>query len=163
MLTLYTDGAVSGNGKENAYGGWGWYCKETQVQEFGAIPTGATNQICELMAVIRACEYANETTIDMKEDGFFSAPAVTIRTDSAYIFNCWKDKWYKSWQRNDWKNSKKEPVANKDLWEQLIPFFENPQFYFEKVKGHSGEFGNEMADELACKGKAKAKEILLND
>ena len=55
---------------------------------------------------------------------------------------------------NGWINSKKEPVANKELWLQLIPYFENPLFSFLKVKGHNGDKFNELADELAVKARA---------
>ena len=50
---------------------------------------------------------------------------------------------------NGWLNSKKQPVANKELWEKLIPYFENPRFSFEKVKGHSGNQLNELVDKMA--------------
>lgn len=53
-----------------------------------------------------------------------------------------------------WRNSKKEPVANRELWERLIPYFENPRFSFEKVKGHSGEKDwNDYVDRLAVEAK----------
>lgn len=78
----------------------------------------------------------------------------TIYSDSAYIINCITQKWYKKWQTNGWRNSKKEPVANRELWERLIPYFENPRFSFEKVKGHSGEKDwNDYVDRLAVEAK----------
>lgn len=76
-----------------------------------------------------------------------------VYSDSAYIINCYKQKWYNKWQINDWKNSKKEPVANKELWEQLIPYFDNVMFSFEKVPGHAGHVYNEMVDQMAVQAK----------
>ena len=159
QIIYYTDGAVSGNGNKDAYGGWAWFCDKTGDKGSGSILYQATNQICELCAVIEACYDAEKWL----EPELFPMPEIVIRTDSAYIYNCWKDKWYKNWQQNGWKNSKKEPVANQTLWNELIEFFDNPNYTFEKVKGHDGEPGNEMADRLACKAKARAKEMLLNN
>lgn len=156
-MIIYTDGATSGNGKENAVGGWAWVCPEKDDKDWGCIVTGATNQICELTAVLEACKWAWCEMGDSKRT--FPPETVEIRSDSAYIINCYKDQWWKTWERNGWKNSKKEPVANRELWEELIEFFEDPRFTFVKVKGHSGIEGNEMADNLACQGRDYAKKI----
>ena len=158
-IIIYTDGATSGNGKESAVGGWGWYELTTEDSDWGSILIGATNQICELTAVIEACKYAEIRLNYAKGLGTFPLPQVEIRSDSAYIVNCYKDKWYRSWQNNGWKNSKEEAVANKELWQEIIPFFENESFSFVKVKGHSGEEGNEMADLLACRGRDNARRV----
>lgn len=159
-IVIYTDGATSGNGKENAVGGWAWYEPETEDKDWGSVLKGATNQICELTAVLEACRYADIRLVHAETQDIFPLPQIEIRSDSAYIINCCKDKWYKSWQNNGWKNSKKEPVANKELWQEIIPYFENESFSFVKVKGHSGEEGNEMADLLACRGRDNAKRCL---
>lgn len=156
VITIYTDGAVSGNGQENAYGGWGFVCVETGLTNWGPVQN-ATNQRCELIGVINACKYATALLME-KDTSVFPPETVEICSDSAYIINCHKQNWYKSWQNNGWVNSKKEPVANKELWEMLVPFFENPQFSFKKVVGHSGDEYNELADKLANRGKAEAKE-----
>ena len=140
---IYTDGATSGNGYAGAQGGWAFIILDENEKvansAFGYIPN-ATNNICELTAVIEACKVT-------WPDGDF-----TIYSDSAYIINCYKQKWYKKWQTNGWLNSKKQPVANKELWEKLIVIFKQPNFHFVKVKGHSGEKGNKKADELANLG-----------
>lgn len=156
MYKIYTDGAVSKNGQEGAYGGYGFVCEQTGYTECGPV-MDATNQICELTAVLRACLYAKDMLLSKD---IFPPIEVEIRSDSAYIINCYNQHWYWSWQSNGWKNSKKEPVANKELWEAIIPFFNNPQFSFTKVRGHSGDYWNEKADELANKGKATAKRII---
>lgn len=100
---------------------------------------GATNQRMELMAALRALEWWELNGYD----------DVTIYSDSAYFCNCYFEKWYVNWESNGWLNSKKEPVANQDLWEYLIKFFRDPQVHIEKVKGHSGHKYNEIADQLA--------------
>jgi ribonuclease HI len=80
------------------------------------------------------------------------------------LHNCYTQKWYKNWEVNGWRNSKKEPVANKDLWEQLIKWFEMPEFEFKKVKGHAtddSEFTkwNNYVDELAQNASAERREL----
>ena len=147
--SIYTDGACSGNGKENAVGGFAFIIVDnegTPRYEFAMPVENATNNICERSAVFGACSFFDAYT--PKED------TATIYSDSAYIINCITQKWYKKWQTNGWRNSKKEPVANRELWERLIPYFENPRFSFEKVKGHSGEKDwNDYVDRLAVEAK----------
>lgn len=146
-MRAYCDGATSNNGYEGAVGGWAFVVltPEDKIVEqgFGKIPD-ATNNICELTAAIKACEVLKT---------YLTLESHVIYSDSAYIVNCYKDKWYKKWKRNGWKNSKKEEVANRELWEKLIPFFEDPLFVFEKVKGHNGDEWNEYVDKMAVYAK----------
>ena len=148
---IYTDGAASGNGYEGAQGGWAWILLvDGQVVRFKAGHVdNATNNICELMAVIDACDFLSH----------FIPEKTIIHSDSAYIINCYKQKWYKKWQANGWINSKKQPVANKELWELLIPFFENELFNFEKVTGHSNNKYNNLADKMAVDAKQENYEF----
>ena len=74
---------------------------------------------------------------------------IKVYTDSAYIANCYKQNWYKAWRVNGWLNSKKEPVANKEMWELLVPFFYQPNIEIVKVKGHASNVGNQIADKIA--------------
>ena len=148
---FYTDGATSGNGYEGAQGGWAWLLLDEQeriILKTNGHLNNATNNICELTAVIDACQFAY-----LKMNPIDPNPTFTIYSDSAYIINCYKEKWYKKWQANGWVNSKKQPVANKELWEHLIPFFEKPQFSFEKVKGHANNEYNNIVDGLAVEAK----------
>ena len=149
--SIYTDGATSDNGYEGAQGGWAWILLDEQekivLKTVGHLDN-ATNNICELTAVIDACRYAYHK-MDLTDPN----PTFTIYSDSAYIINCYKEKWYKKWQLNGWKNSKKQPVANKELWEHLIPYFENSRFTFEKVKGHANNEYNNLVDKLAVEAK----------
>lgn len=146
--SIYTDGACSGNGKENAIGGFAFVIvddRDVPKYEYAMRIGNATNNICELSAVLNACSFF---------EAYSPENTATIYSDSAYIINCITQKWYKKWQTNGWRNSKKEPVANREFWERLIPYFENPRFSFEKVKGHSGEKDwNDYVDKLAVKAK----------
>ena len=76
---------------------------------------------------------------------------VELYSDSAYLINCYTQGWWKNWEKNGWKNSKREPVANQDLWEQLIPFFKNKQIKWIKTKGHANDKWNNYVDDLAVK------------
>lgn len=139
---FFTDGAASRNGEENAPGGWAFVCTENGVDTIASdcgYVKNATNNICELLGALNACKYARAHNL---------LPAI-IYSDSAYIVNCYLQRWYDKWLRNGWLNSKKEPVANRELWEELIHYFEDWNFDFSKVKGHSGVELNEKADELA--------------
>lgn len=134
-VTIYTDGACSGN---PGPGGWAavlTYDEKTKELSGGELNT--TNQRMELRApleALRCLKYPCQ---------------VVICSDSAYLINCFRQRWYVSWQKNGWKNSKKEPVVNRDLWESLLEEVDRHQVSFEKVKGHAGVDLNERCDELA--------------
>lgn len=134
-VRVYTDG-----GYREGIGGWGWYEPISKQREFGsAYPT--TNQRMEMVAAFEAI------------DTFLDEPNLTIVSDSAYVINTMNEGHYKRWQKNGWLNSKQQPVANQDLWEKLIKVSEDHgNVKWEKVKGHSGDPGNEMADKMATKG-----------
>ncbi len=76
---------------------------------------------------------------------------VKLYSDSSYLVNGFKQKWIENWMRNDWKTSNKEPVKNKELWQQLYQFSQIHQIQFIKVKGHSDNIYNNRCDELARK------------
>ena len=144
MYEIYTDGSTRKNGQKGSSGGWGYVVvvdgKMDCYDNGTASPT--TNQQMELTAAIEACKFIDSNS----ENGFIP---VKIYSDSAYLINCYKKEWWRSWETNGWLNSKKEPIANKELWQQLIPFFKKANFSFDKVLGHSGIYYNEMADKLA--------------
>ena len=94
----------------------------------------------ELTACIRALEEVKRRDIQIE-----------VYSDSAYIVNCINQKWYKKWQLNGWKTSKKEPVENKDLWLRLLELLDRLPVTFTKVKGHANIELNERADFLAKK------------
>ena len=76
---------------------------------------------------------------------------VEVVSDSTYVVNCFRDRWYDGWLRRGWRNSHRKPVANRDLWEPLIELYlpRSSEIAFRWVKGHSGNEWNEIADQLA--------------
>lgn len=146
MIEVYTDGATSNNGYANAVGGAAYVVLENDevVSKSSWAFAPATNNQCEMKAIIEGCLYVKE---------HYPLQKITVYSDSAYCINCYKQKWYKKWKQNGWVNSKKEAVKNKELWEQLIPFFEDEWFDFVKVTGHAGNKYNEMVDELAVQAR----------
>ena len=134
-LIVYTDGACKGN---PGPGGWAWAAAPGGEQWASGFDPATTNQRMEITAVLRAFE---------------QVPAqVTLEevSDSTYVVNCFRDRWWEGWRRNGWKNSKKEPVANRDLWEPLVArYLERGRPSFRWVKGHSGDPMNDLVDRLA--------------
>lgn len=140
MIEIYTDGSSM-----KSRSGWGFVAVrngEIIHTESGQESVDKTNQQMELIAAIRGLSWWDNSHYSITDP-------VTIFSDSAYLINCYIEKWYNTWRNNGWYNSKKEPVANQSLWYCLIPFFDNPKCFFLKVKGHSGHTYNELADKLA--------------
>lgn len=135
-IIIYTDGACSGN---PGPGGWGAVLLYGDKQkEISGAEANTTNQRMELTAVIEALQALKVT-----------AWKVTVHSDSAYVVNAFKQDWIAKWKVNGWKNSKKEDVANQDLWKRLIELMAKNHVSIEKVKGHAGDRWNERCDELA--------------
>ena len=152
---IYCDGSTRGNGKENSVGAWAWLVHEggNVFHTDKAAEVNTTNQRMELTAAANALDYVvNEIIVPFDR--------VIVYTDSAYLHNCYTQKWYKAWEVNGWKNSKKQPVANQDLWERLIKYFEMPEVEFVKVKGHTGDKYNTIVDTMAQTASAQLKESL---
>ncbi|MGA0269438.1 MAG: ribonuclease HI [Ilumatobacteraceae bacterium] len=135
VVTVYTDGACSGN---PGPGGWGWAVSPDGSPSGAGGEANTTNQRMELAAVLEALRALTPRH-----------PAVHVVSDSTYVVNCFRDGWWKKWKKNGWKNSKREPVANVDLWEPLIELVTTNDVTFEWVKGHSGHPMNDFVDELA--------------
>lgn len=74
---------------------------------------------------------------------------VHLHSDSAYVVNCFRDRWWERWERSGWKSADRKPVANRDLWERLLAQVRRHEVVWHKVAGHSGDTGNERADRLA--------------
>lgn len=143
MQIIYTDGACSGN---PGPGGWAFIIPQENdnpiVQTGGYVKT--TNNMMELQALLEALKYCNQ----------LSPQCVTIYTDSAYIANCFNQKWYIKWQQNGWISSSKELVKNKGQWEDILYYYNlltDNDFIIniEKIKGHSDNIYNQMADKYA--------------
>lgn len=146
VVRYYTDGSCRKNGTINAIGAWGFigvYDNDTSFIAHADLEENSTNQRCELLAILGACKHA--------EKNFDSFTDVEILSDSAYAINCVNDKWYVKWQTNGWRTSNKTDVVNKDIWEQLIPYFNKANFTFKKVKGHKGVYWNEEVDQMVQK------------
>jgi len=135
-VTMYTDGACSGN---PGPGGWGVVLIEDgREMELSGGETPTTNQRMELTAPIEGLRALGP-----------GRRRVAIYSDSAYVINCFRDKWYERWRKNGWVNSQKKPVENRDLWERLIALVEQHDVTWHKVAGHSGDPLNDRADALA--------------
>jgi ribonuclease HI len=74
---------------------------------------------------------------------------VRLHSDSAYLVNCFRQRWFDAWRRNGWKTRDGKPVENRDLWEELLRLAEIHRIEWVKVAGHSGDPLNERADRLA--------------
>ncbi len=143
-VIIYCDGACSGNQFTNNTGGWGAVLLfKGKKKEINGGEVNTSNQRMELTACISALKAVKKNTYPVK-----------VYSDSAYLVNCMQQKWYEKWMVNGWKNSKKELVENKDLWEELLGLVDNFNISFYKVKGHAGEELNERADKLARMGMA---------
>lgn len=134
-VEIYTDGACSGN---PGPGGWAAILNyKGKEKEMSGGEKNTTNQRMELAAAYEALKSLKEPC------------EVIVYSDSAYLINCFKQKWYVSWRKNGWRNSKGDPVQNRDLWEGLLTEVERHEVQFEKVKGHAGVDLNERCDVLA--------------
>jgi len=125
-INIYTDGACSGNQNETNAGGWGAILEygEHQKELFGG-ERNTTNNRMEMMALLNALKAIT------KEN-----QQICVFSDSSYLMNCFREKWYENWYRNNWKTSKKTDVENRDLWEALISFINKHEISFYRVKGH---------------------------
>jgi ribonuclease HI len=131
MREVYTDGACRGN---PGPGGWAWAVPHGP-QAAGADPA-TTNQRMEVRAALEAVRAL---------DG----PLVVV-SDSTYVVNCFRDGWWKNWIARGWRNARKEPVANRDLWEPLVDLVRHrDDVTFQWVKGHNGDHYNDLVDRLA--------------
>ncbi len=134
-VIIYTDGACSGN---PGPGGWGSILmyKDNKKEISGGLEN-TTNNVMELTAVIEALK-------------LLKFPCeVELYSDSAYVVNAFNQNWIYGWLKNGWKNSSKEPVKNKELWEELYNLSKIHKIQFIKVKGHANNEYNNRCDELA--------------
>lgn len=136
-VEIYTDGACRGN---PGPGGWGALLMygDSQKEMFGGEPE-TTNNRMELTAAIRALSTLNR------------ACEITLYTDSQYVRKGITE-WIENWKARGWKTAAKKPVKNADLWKLLDEQVANHSVHWVWVKGHAGNAGNEMADQLANRG-----------
>ncbi len=136
-ITIFTDGACKGN---PGPGGWGalLVAGDNEKELFGG-ENNTTNNRMELMAVIQALSALKRPC------------QITIHTDSKYVLKGFTE-WLAGWKANGWRTAAKAPVKNVDLWQALDAAQSQHQITWCWVKGHSGDAGNERADQLANRG-----------
>ena len=134
-VTIYTDGACSGN---PGPGGWGAILiyKEKRA-ELSGYDAHTTNNRMELLAPIQALQR-------LKEPCF-----VRVYSDSAYLVNAFRQHWLENWVRRNWIKSDKKPVENRDLWEEILRQTKIHHIEWIKAKGHADNPLNNRCDELA--------------
>lgn len=137
IVEIFCDGACSGNPGPGGYGAILRYGGHEKEIRGGARET--TNNRMELSAAIEALRLLTRPC------------AVTVTTDSQYLVKGITE-WISGWRRNGWRNSKKEPVLNRDLWEQLLAVTEKHSVQWKWVRGHAGHAENERCDQLAREG-----------
>ena len=140
-VTVYTDGACSGN---PGPGGWGAVLQYKGVEkEISGGEKETTNNRMELTAVISALECLKEPCV------------VELYSDSRYVIDALEKGWAEGWRKKGWKRSGKEPALNPDLWETLLNLVEKHEMHYHWVKGHEENVYNNRCDELAVAEREK--------
>lgn len=153
-VRIFTDGACSDN---PGPGGWAVvFNTDDRHRTFSGGEKMTTNNRMELKAVIEA--YKKALTMKNADEIDFE-----LYSDSAYVVNSINNGWIDKWRRNNWKTTKNEDVKNRDLWEELSYLRNKTRslgiwFNIIKIKGHAGNFFNELVDKLAKQESMKAKE-----
>ena len=134
-VTLYTDGACSGN---PGPGGWGAILEYGGAEkELSGGEDSTTNNRMELTAVIRGLEALKEPC------------TVELYSDSKYVIDALQKGWAKGWQARGWIKSDKKPALNPDLWQRLLELTQMHQVHCHWVKGHADNPKNNRCDQLA--------------
>ena len=134
-VTLYTDGACSGN---PGPGGWGAILEfNGHEKELSGGESSTTNNRMELTAVIEGLSALKEPCI------------VELYSDSKYVIDSLEKGWARSWQKRGWVKSDKTPALNPDLWEKLLSLADLHQIRCHWVKGHAENEKNNRCDQLA--------------
>ncbi len=134
-VTLYTDGACSGN---PGPGGWGAILQFNGIEkELSGGEAETTNNRMELTAVIRGLEALKEPCI------------VELYSDSKYVIDGLSKGWAEGWRKNGWRKADKKPALNPDLWETLLNLAQIHTLHYHWVKGHAENEKNNRCDQLA--------------
>jgi ribonuclease HI len=148
QIVVYADGACSGN---PGPGGWAWAVAPDGARNGSGGEAHTTNQRMELTAVLQALR-------TLGADADATGAGLLVVSDSQYVVNCFRDRWWEGWLARGWRNSQRQPVANRDLWEPLIDLVRTRgDVEFRWVKGHSGDAMNDLVDELAVKAIATVR------
>jgi len=134
-ITIYTDGACSGNPGPGGYGTVLIHGEHRKELSGGEAQT--TNNRMEIMAVIIGLEALKQPC------------EVALYSDSRYVVDAIEKGWVTRWKQNNWMRNKKEAALNVDLWERMLPLLDTHNVTFHWVKGHAGHPENERCDELA--------------
>ncbi|MEX0594044.1 MAG: ribonuclease HI [Balneolaceae bacterium] len=135
QVEIYTDGACRGN---PGPGGWGAVLLfNGDRKEISGGESTSTNNRMEMTAVCKALNALKRPC------------RVRLYSDSALIINAFNQGWIKNWKRRGWRKSNKQPVENRDLWEEILEAATPHQVEWIKIKGHAGIEENERADQLA--------------
>lgn len=134
-VTVYCDGACSGNPGPGGWGGILMY--QSHKKELSGYDPHTTNNKMELQACIECLSILKEPCV------------VDVYTDSAYLYNAFTKNWLQSWQMRGWKKADKKPVENIEYWQKLLALTNFHKVCFHKVKGHSDNPWNNRADQLA--------------
>ncbi len=134
-ITIFTDGACSGNPGPGGYGAVLLY--NSHRKELSEGFNNTTNNRMEMLAAIKALEALKEKC------------NVTLYSDSKYLIDAIDKGWAKKWQQNGWMRNKKEKAMNVDLWQRLLPLIDKHNLTLKWVKGHAGNEENERCDYLA--------------
>lgn len=138
-VSLYTDGACSGNPGKGGYG-YAVVINGTLSLKGSGGMLATTNNQMELKAVIEG--------LKVVPDNY----SVTVYSDSSYVVNAFEKNWLSGWRKRNWVKSDGQPVANRELWEELLADVSSrPSVHFVWVKGHAGNQYNELCDRLAVK------------
>ena len=134
-VTIYTDGACSGN---PGPGGWGailaWNGME---KELSGGEANTTNNRMELLGIITALEALREPCV------------VELYSDSKYVIDALEKRWVYGWQARGWKKADKKPALNVDLWQRLLPLVARHEMHYHWVKGHADNEKNNRCDKMA--------------
>ncbi|MEK4025375.1 ribonuclease H family protein [Sporosarcina sp. FSL W7-1283] len=142
-VSIYCDGGVRGNGKENNLGAWAYTVEiDRDLYSNSKVVINTTNNIMEMTACIEALKSLDDYDLQ-----------VTIQTDSSYLLQG-ATNWIINWKKNDWMRgvNKDQPVLNKELWQELDELCSKfAKVEWVKIKGHSGNHGNELVDAMVNK------------
>lgn len=145
LVEIFCDGACSGN---PGPGGYGAILRYSGIEkEVSGAAADTTNNRMEMTAAIEALRLLTRPC------------QVRITTDSQYVVKGMTE-WIIGWQRKGWKNSKKEPVLNRDLWETLLEQSQKHTIEWKWVRGHAGHSENERCDQLAREALTKKYSVI---
>ncbi len=139
-VLIFSDGSARGNPGNGGFGALLRYADAQGRVHERELSQGyqlTTNNRMELLGVIRALQELKRPC------------KVRVQTDSKYVVDAFNQHWIEGWKRRGWKNAKKDPVANRDLWEELLAAMDGHEVAFTWIKGHAGHVENERCDALA--------------